>query len=209
MLPFVTPRPPNSCTARSMICWATATMSWTVGGGMSAKARLPLMRNAGGEATFAFGDVSKEASVKAMIDTVVETYGRLDIACNSAALSRGSGPIHEYTREVFDQTLEMCLTNTWLCMKYEIPAMLEAGGSFRLWYDAGLKGGLPAEGHHAGLAALAGDLQKAVTAVNIGFIQGRQLRQAQARGIEQHQRPVLASGDRRLARAVGGDDHDP
>ncbi|WP_156507834.1 SDR family oxidoreductase, partial [Halioglobus sp. HI00S01] len=39
-----------------------------------------------------------------------------------------SGPIHLYEREVFDQTLEMCLTNTWLCMKYEIPAMQAAGG---------------------------------------------------------------------------------
>ena len=87
-----------------------------------------LIRAAGGEATFAFGDVSDEASVKAMIETVITTYGRLDIACNSAALSRGSGPIHEYSREVFDQTLEMCLTNTWLCMKYEIPAMLAKGG---------------------------------------------------------------------------------
>ncbi len=87
-----------------------------------------LIRAAGGEATFAFGDVSDEASVKAMIETVITTYGRLDIACNSAALSRGSGPIHEYSREVFDQTLEMCLTNTWLCMKYEIPAMLANGG---------------------------------------------------------------------------------
>ena len=29
---------------------------------------------------------------------------------------------------MFDQTLEMCLTNTWLCMKYEIAAMLESGG---------------------------------------------------------------------------------
>ena len=94
----------------------------------SGSAPVELIRAAGGEATFAFGDVSKEASVKAMIDTVVETYGRLDIACNSAALSRGSGPIHEYTREVFDQTLEMCLTNTWLCMKHEIAAMLASGG---------------------------------------------------------------------------------
>lgn len=87
-----------------------------------------LIRAAGGEASFAFGDVSDEDSVKAMIDTVIDCYGRLDIACNSAALSRGSGPIHEYSREVFDQTLEMCLTNTWLCMKYEIPAMLTQGG---------------------------------------------------------------------------------
>mgnify|MGYP001827383768 CR=1 FL=1 len=87
-----------------------------------------LVREAGGEATFVFGDVSKEDSVREMIDKVKAEYGRLDIACNSAALSRGSGPIHQYERDVFDQTLEMCLTNTWLCMKYEIAAMLETGG---------------------------------------------------------------------------------
>jgi len=87
-----------------------------------------LIRDQGGDASFVFGDVSKEDSVKAMIDAAVSNYGRLDIACNSAALSRGSGPIHEFSREVFDQTLEMCLTNTWLCMKYEIPVMLAQGG---------------------------------------------------------------------------------
>jgi NAD(P)-dependent dehydrogenase (short-subunit alcohol dehydrogenase family) len=87
-----------------------------------------LIEEAGGVARFSFGDVSKEESVKHMVETAVSTYGRLDIACNSAALSRGSGPIHEFERSVFDQTLEMCLTNTWLCMKYEIAAMLDTGG---------------------------------------------------------------------------------
>ncbi|MDH4040170.1 MAG: SDR family oxidoreductase [Gammaproteobacteria bacterium] len=87
-----------------------------------------LIRQAGGEATFVFGDVSKEDSVRTMVDTAAANYGRLDIACNSAAVSRGSGPIHEFEREVFDSTLEMCLTNTWLCMKYEIKAMLANGG---------------------------------------------------------------------------------
>ena len=87
-----------------------------------------LINSKGGNATFAAGDVSDEASVKAMVATALETYGRLDIACNSAAVSRGSGPIHEFEREVFEQTLEMCLTNTWLCMKHEIAAMLETGG---------------------------------------------------------------------------------
>jgi NAD(P)-dependent dehydrogenase (short-subunit alcohol dehydrogenase family) len=87
-----------------------------------------LIEESGGTAAFSFGDVSKEDSVKAMVDCAVATYGRLDIACNSAALSRGSGPIHEYERSVFDQTIEMCLTNTWLCMKYEIAAMLTTGG---------------------------------------------------------------------------------
>ena len=87
-----------------------------------------LIRASGGKATFVAGDVSAERSVKAMVGAAIEAYGRLDIACNSAAVSRGSGPIHEFEREVFDQTLEMCLTNTWLCMKHEISAMLESGG---------------------------------------------------------------------------------
>jgi NAD(P)-dependent dehydrogenase (short-subunit alcohol dehydrogenase family) len=91
-------------------------------------ATVELIQQAGGEAAFIQGDVSKEKSVKAAVDFAISTYGRLDIACNSAAVSRGAGPIHEYEREVFDQTLEMCLTNTWLCMKYEIAAMLETGG---------------------------------------------------------------------------------
>ena len=91
-------------------------------------ATVELIRQAGGDASFVHGDVSKEDSVQAMVAAAVSTYGRLDIACNSAALSRGAGPIHEIEREVFDQTLEMCLTNTWLCMKYEIAAMLESGG---------------------------------------------------------------------------------
>lgn len=94
----------------------------------SGEETVKLITQAGGQAQFAYGDVSNEESVKAMVDSAVEAYGRLDIACNSAALSRGSGPIHEYTRDIFDQTLEMCLTNTWLCMKYEIPAMLANGG---------------------------------------------------------------------------------
>lgn len=87
-----------------------------------------LIEASGGKAVFSLGDVSKEDSVRAMVDFAVATYGGLDIACNSAALSRGAGPIHEYERSVFDQTIEMCLTNTWLCMKYEIAAMLKSGG---------------------------------------------------------------------------------
>ena len=87
-----------------------------------------LIEQAGGTAAFIEGDVSKEESVKEAVDFAVATYGSLDIACNSAAVSRGSGPIHEFERSVFDQTLEMCLTNTWLCMKYEVAAMLQSGG---------------------------------------------------------------------------------
>jgi NAD(P)-dependent dehydrogenase (short-subunit alcohol dehydrogenase family) len=101
-----------------------------------------LIKQAGFDACFMAGDVSKEEQVAATVKMAVDTYGRLDIACNSAAVSRGSGPIHLYERSVFDQTLEMCLTNTWLCMKYEIPAMLKNGGGaiVNISSNASLKG---------------------------------------------------------------------
>ena len=82
---------------------------------------------AGGDAHFVVSDVSDEDQVKAMIEAAVSVYGGIDIACNSAAVSRGSGPIHEFERSVFDDTLEMCLTNTWLCLKHEVTAMLASG----------------------------------------------------------------------------------
>ena len=50
-----------------------------------------LIRESGGDAHFVFGDVSQETSVKAMVDAAVEQYGRLDIACNSAAMVSGPG----------------------------------------------------------------------------------------------------------------------
>mgnify|MGYP005846132295 CR=1 FL=1 len=101
-----------------------------------------LIEEEGGSATFAHCDVSDESAVRDMVRATLDAFGRLDIACNSAALSRGSGPIHEYSREVFDQTLQMCLTSTWLCMKYEIPAMLDQGGGaiVNISSNAALKG---------------------------------------------------------------------
>lgn len=83
---------------------------------------------AGGEAQAHVADVSDESSVQAMVQAAVASFGGLDVACNSAAVSRGSGPIHGFSREVFEQTLEMCLTNTFLCMKHEIEHMLANGG---------------------------------------------------------------------------------
>lgn len=83
--------------------------------------------NAGGEAKTFVADVSDETRVTRMVKAAIDQWGTLDIACNSAAVSRGSGPIHTFDKAVFDQTLELCLTNTFLCMKYEIEAMLEQG----------------------------------------------------------------------------------
>ncbi|MDA8739112.1 SDR family oxidoreductase [Luminiphilus sp.] len=102
-----------------------------------------LIREAGGDARTFVTDVSDEQRVSAMVKFAVDTFGSLDVACNSAAVSRGSGPIHTFDKAVFDQTLDLCLTNTFLCMKYEIEAMLEqtSGGSIvNISSNASLRG---------------------------------------------------------------------
>ena len=86
-----------------------------------------LIEQAGAVADYVHCDVSDETQVAAMVQFAGERYGQLDLACNSAALSRGSGPIHKFERALFEQTLEMCLTNTWLCMKHELEHMLARG----------------------------------------------------------------------------------
>ena len=99
--------------------------------------------SAGGQAEAFVADVSDEGRVASMVQAAVDHFGALDIACNSAAVSRGSGPIHTFDKAVFDQTLDLCLTNTFLCMKHEIEAMLtqESGGSIvNISSNASLRG---------------------------------------------------------------------
>ena len=109
---------------------------------VTAEATRAAITEAGGEAVTFIADVSDETRVAPMVQCAVDSFGQLDIACNSAAVSRGSGPIHTFEKSVFDQTLDLCLTNTFLCMKYEIEAMLASGGGsiVNISSNASLKG---------------------------------------------------------------------
>jgi NAD(P)-dependent dehydrogenase (short-subunit alcohol dehydrogenase family) len=108
----------------------------------TARETVALIESAGGEAIAVQADVSDESAVRAMVEVAISQFGALDVACNSAAVSRGSGPIHTYEQQVFDETLSLCLTNTFLCMKYEVEAMLErgAGSIVNISSNASLRG---------------------------------------------------------------------
>jgi len=86
------------------------------------------IRESGGEATFIRADVRNEDEVKAFVDRTIETYGKLDVAFNNAGISIEK-PLHEYTAAEFDDVLNTDLRGVFLSMKYEIPHMLERGGS--------------------------------------------------------------------------------
>jgi len=88
-----------------------------------------LITDAGGEATFVQADVSKEEDCKKMVDTTVAKYGKLDAAFNNAGIPGKSGvPLHEKTVESFQSVMAVNVVGVFLSMKYEIPAMMKAGG---------------------------------------------------------------------------------
>ncbi|MFC1963973.1 glucose 1-dehydrogenase [Chloroflexota bacterium] len=83
--------------------------------------------DAGGEAIFTKTDVTKAAEVKAVIERTVKTFGRLDIALNSAGVESVGPSTIECTEENWDRVININLKGVWLCMKYEIPPMLAIG----------------------------------------------------------------------------------
>lgn len=85
----------------------------------------------GGEAVFIRGDVSSEADVQLAIATVVDRWGRLDCMFNAAGISGrrfGDGPAADCTLEGWQTVINANLTSTFLCCKFGIQAMLNAGG---------------------------------------------------------------------------------
>lgn len=88
-------------------------------------ATVRLVKAAQGEALFVKCDVSKMADVKAMVDTAVQTYGRVDMACNNAGIEGTQAPTADYPEETWLRVLSVNLTGVWYCMKYEILQMLK------------------------------------------------------------------------------------
>lgn len=73
-------------------------------------------------------DISQENDVRELIDKATNHFGRLDLACNNAGIEGVMKPTAEYPTDVWDRVMNINLRGQWLCMKYEIPAMLEHGG---------------------------------------------------------------------------------
>ena len=88
---------------------------------------------AGGQAISLSGDVSRDADVRAMIDAVVGTYGRLDCAFNNAGIAGWQvdailKKTAEWSEEAFDRMIAVNLKGVWLCMRHELPQMQAQGG---------------------------------------------------------------------------------
>jgi NAD(P)-dependent dehydrogenase (short-subunit alcohol dehydrogenase family) len=81
----------------------------------------------GNEAIFAKADVSSEAEVKGVIETVIARWGRIDILFNNAGVLLVKS-IEDMTSEEWDRVISVNVKAAFLAIKYAAPHMRRGGG---------------------------------------------------------------------------------
>jgi NAD(P)-dependent dehydrogenase (short-subunit alcohol dehydrogenase family) len=70
-------------------------------------------------------DIRKSADVEAMVQKVIDTFGKIDILVNNAGNS-SMVAIAEMDEETWDEVLDTHLKGTYLCCHFVLPHMIEA-----------------------------------------------------------------------------------
>jgi NAD(P)-dependent dehydrogenase (short-subunit alcohol dehydrogenase family) len=88
-----------------------------------------MIEEMGGRALAVRCDVTMAADVKAALDKTAEAFGRLDFAFNNAGIEpRKPAPTADYDEEEWNRIIDINLRGVFLCMKHEIPLILNEGG---------------------------------------------------------------------------------
>lgn len=96
----------------------------------------------GGEAMAIATDVGDPVSVEKLVERTLDEFGKLNIAFNNAGDGHMPAPLANVAVEDFDRAVRVNLRGTFLCLKYEIPAMIRNGGGaiVNMSSTAGLQG---------------------------------------------------------------------
>lgn len=86
------------------------------------------IRASGGDAQFVRCDVTDEGDVEALVAAAVGRFGKLDGAFNNAGRPNIGKVLHELTWADMEQVYAVNVKGVFLCLKYEIPELLKAGG---------------------------------------------------------------------------------
>jgi NAD(P)-dependent dehydrogenase (short-subunit alcohol dehydrogenase family) len=84
---------------------------------------------ADGGTAAAFGlDVTDSDAVKAALNQVVATYGRLDLAFNNAGIEQAHTTTVDTAEADFDRLMAVNVRSVFVCLKHQIRLMLAGGG---------------------------------------------------------------------------------
>lgn len=74
------------------------------------------------------GDISCELDVKALVDTTLARFDRVDVMFANAGAEGTTKPLEEQTLDEFNSVLNVNVLGVWLCIKYAIKAMRKNKG---------------------------------------------------------------------------------
>jgi NAD(P)-dependent dehydrogenase (short-subunit alcohol dehydrogenase family) len=160
-----------------------------------------LIEAAGGHAVAVAADAATEAGARAIVEAGLAAFGRVDTLVNNAGDGGPTRPIQDYTLDEWLYTVNSCLTTSYLCTRFTVPAMIAAGRgaivnvasmaarrglAYRVGYCAAKAGQI---GMTYGLATELGRHNITVNAIAPGAVEGdridRAIRgQADARGVD-------------------------
>ncbi|KAA9345778.1 SDR family NAD(P)-dependent oxidoreductase [Adhaeribacter soli] len=83
----------------------------------------------GGEAFFIKADSYRPEDNEALVSQTMKQYGVLDIAINNAGIGGALSLTGEYPIDAWQKVIDINLSGVFYGMRYQIPAMLERGGS--------------------------------------------------------------------------------
>jgi NAD(P)-dependent dehydrogenase (short-subunit alcohol dehydrogenase family) len=87
-----------------------------------------MIEDLGGRALAVRCDVTSSEDVEAALDKAAQELGRLDFAFNNAGVEQPITAMADLTDKEWDRNLAINLGGVFMCMKHEIPLMLEQGG---------------------------------------------------------------------------------
>jgi NAD(P)-dependent dehydrogenase (short-subunit alcohol dehydrogenase family) len=87
-----------------------------------------MIEESGGRALAVRCDVTRSEDVKVALDQTIATFGRLDAAFNNAGIEQAKKAMADITEEEWDRIVAINLRGVFLCIKHEIPLMVEQGG---------------------------------------------------------------------------------
>src|SRR5215212_8788609 len=93
-----------------------------------AQATAEQIEQLGGTALAVACDVTSSDRVARALDGTASRFGRLDIAFNNAGVELRPTRIADISEADFDRVVNTILRGVFLCMKHQIPLMLEHGG---------------------------------------------------------------------------------